>query len=123
MTSNVRRDALPVFKTAGAIVLRYTQIRNEVIASIGSTNRTLTIARRFASEGATLVTQRNKGATAARKDAFSVRLKTRVDPRTPGPAPGEACASPEAEDRVVVGESPGRGVGPRPQHDGFKPCL
>lgn len=43
-----------------------------IVVNDGSTDRTLSIAREFASEGITVVTQSNQGASAARNKAFSL---------------------------------------------------
>jgi glycosyltransferase involved in cell wall biosynthesis len=53
--------------------LRQTWDRKEIIVvDDGSTDKTLSIARRFSAEGVTVVTQENQGASAARNKAFSL---------------------------------------------------
>jgi glycosyltransferase involved in cell wall biosynthesis len=58
--------------TLRSAVAQTWQRKEIIVVDDGSTDQTLAIARRFESEGARIVTQKNQGAAAARNKAFSV---------------------------------------------------
>ena len=58
--------------TLRSAVAQTWQRKEIIVVDDGSTDRTLTIARQFESEGIRIVTQKNQGAAAARNRAFSL---------------------------------------------------